>query len=494
MVDYKSFISNTNLLELEENVKPKLELNGFISLFETKINESISTQSAEKAYCYYELNSLYNNRNTWFDNTDPMYILESGVNSMLFKNNEMFIISNKTLSLINESIWDSIESNWNELKDKTKKGVQSVASGAADTWNSMSDGAKKAYEVSKRMSVYIDKATNFLGDNATSIATGLTIASVISGYLPQWGQIAGPWLLASAGAIEVFDGVNKFKKSWEKLNDINISELTKAKESLQAGGPLAIGGIISLTFGIHDIISSPKAAVPGAAITQLHFKKGAKVFEESFLESFLKSENAFLESVEKGISNIIGTVSEKELVKAVGKFLGKGGSALGSALITALIIKIGRLLIGGLFDGVILGLKNISGLISTILSIPTKIAECIDKTAKSVESPIAKIIFNGLDHFLKPLAENLGKFLEKNVKPIFDSARDYFAIVYKELKRYGSLLDNVKLEGKQIVKEPISFISGKPVDANKNDLASVKSLPAFKVSENLLSYKDFILV
>ena len=487
ITNYQSFLNNVDFSSVDEGVKPSLELNKFKDLFGSKIFESESPMLVEKAYACYQFGSLYEHRKSWFEDETPIYSLNSGYDTILFKNNEIFIVSKKSMKHLKEGFIDSVSQGWNNVKNVAKSSVDAVSKEAGSKWEEISDGAKKVYEFSARILSAVGQFAK--EEPLEAIAIVLQILSGIVAFIPAAGQIIGPVLLGIAGSLEVYGGVSKMKESWEKLKDLDITKLERAKQSVAEGAPLVIAGGISIALGLTDVIGATKAAVPGAGSASVVAKKAAETWEKNFVGSFAHNTEHFIVHSCKGLAERIG----EELAESVELFMGKGGSALAATLVTILMVKVGKGVLGGLFDAMIKGLANIAGLFTYILGLPTKLSEALKKVKDSVTTPIAKLLLGGIANFIEPAVSTVGKFLDKYIKPVSSNCQKYFVEVSKKSAEIEKA-DDSKESSEAVVKEPVSKIKPRNADVSKGDLEKVGSLPKLKIQENLLSFKDFILV
>ena len=420
ITNYQSFLNNVDFTSVDEGVKPSLELNKFKDLFGSKIFESESPMMVEKAYACYQLGSLYEHRKSWFDDETPIYTLNSGYDTILFKNSEIFIVSKKSMKHLKEGFIDSVSQGWNNVKNSAKASVENISKEAGSKWEEISDGAKKVYEFSARI---LSAVGHFAKEEPLeAIAIVLQILSGIIAFIPAAGQIIGPVLLGIAGSLEIYGGVAKMRESWEKLREIDISKLERAKQSVAEGAPLIIAGSISIALGLTDIIGATKAAVPGAGSASIVARQAASAWEKNFVGSFAHNSEHFIVHTCKGLAERLGG----ELAESVELFMGKGGSALASTLVTILMVKVGKEVLGGLFDVMIKGLANISGLFTYILGLPTKLSESLKKVKDSVTTPIAKTLLGGIANFIQPAVGAVGKFLDKYIKPVSGTCQKYF--------------------------------------------------------------------
>jgi hypothetical protein len=487
ITNFQSFINQIDFTSLQEGAKPGLELSEFKNLFQSQLFESQSELVLEQAYTCYEVGLLYENRKSWFQTDTPIYTLNSGSNAILFKDSELFVISKKSLKSLKEGFIDSISAGWEAVKSVAKSSVDAVVSGAGKTWDAISDGAKKAYDFAARI---VSAVAEFAkAEPLEAIAIVLQILSGIVAFIPAAGTALGPCLLAGAGALEVIGGVMKSKEAWEKLKDIEINNLAKSKESVSEGAPLIIAGCVSMVLGLNDIITAPKAAIPGAAASSLVLRKSAATWEKTFLSGFAKNTEHFIVHTSGDVAKKMGP----KLVKPLGTFMEKGGSALACTLTSILFVNVGKGILGGLFDVFIKALSGIASAFSFVLSLPTKLADALNKVKDAVSSPIAKTVLGGIAGFIQPAVAAVGKFIDKYVKPTVDKISGYLKAVSENSETLSKTESKVE-KGETVVKDQMTKIKPKNAEVSKEDLSKIKKLPKLKVQESLLSYNEFTRV
>jgi hypothetical protein len=478
---YESFVNEQNLLELSEGVMPKMGLNSFSNMF-GQLFESEDDGTVEKAHVVYELGLLYESRKDWFEDDKQIYMLESGEHNILFKNNSLFIISSPTWKALNEWGWDVFSKAWDTVKKSAQWVVDKTVQVAKEGWAIISKGAQKVWEFAKRIWAAI---TSFAKENVlTCVAMLLQILSGVVSFIPAAGQIAGPILLMLAGGIEIYEGGEKMKEAWEKFHEMEMTKAQKVKEALTEGLPLAVAGSISLVMGLNDIITAPKAAIPGAGATSTAVRGAAKAWEKTFVGSAMRDlDHLIIGAVGKNVSKI-----GANMVGPVNKFMEKGGSALAATTMTFICHKVGSGVLGSIFDTILKGMGAVLKGLSSLLSLPTKISEVIGKIVEAADSIVAKILVFPLKALVGPAMKFLGKFIDNYIRPFIDKASNFLIGLSKSGEALEKATEQSKIQApKPLTDGSIRKIKPKPVETSKDDLKKIKSLPKVKHKSKLMS-------
>lgn len=499
---------NSNPFTLTENVKAKLGINEFSSLFNNSIFESESDPLLlEKAYSTYELGLLYENRKDWFEDDEQIYMIESGDYNLLFKNDSLFFVSNSTLNMLKEGWgWDTAVAIWNKVTSTAKAAIDTVKNVAVATWNAISDGAKKVWEFAKKIT---SAAVEFVkSDPLTCAAIFLQLMSGVVSFIPAAGQAAGPFCLALAGAIEVYVGTTKIRKAWKKFSHIEIntgtagtpgSVVAKSTSSFMEGVPYLVAGSASILLGLNDVMTAPKAALPGAGATSTALRAASQKWSSSFAGQLAHTGEHFMMNVAgKGAAKLGPALSGP-----ISQFMGNGGSGLAATAVSIIMIKVGKSILGSLFDFVLNGMAAISSTFSYVLSIPTKASEMMDRLIKAAESPISKLLVSPLKLIVNPVVKFLGKLLDTYIKPMVDGFTNYLKSIVKNRKSLESYAEQTKAENKQtLATSEVRKVKPKNVEVTKADLAKVKAAKKelkkeAKKNESLnhiQGFEDFLLI
>jgi hypothetical protein len=472
ITSYASF--NSDPFSLSEGIKAKLGINEFSNLFNNSIFESSSDNLLlEKAYSTYELGLLYENRKDWFDDNDQIYYIagEEG-QTLLFKNESLFFVSDSTLKMLKEDwSWNDAKAAWDTVKTSAKSSMDSVASASKEAWDTLSDGAKKAWEFAKKIT---SAAVEFVSkDPLTCAAVFLQLMSGIVAFIPAAGQAAGPVMLGLAGAIEVYVGTTKIKKAWNKFADIDASKKAKAIASFTEGAPFLVAGCSSILLGLNDVMTAPKAALPGVGATSTALRSASTKWSSSFAGHAAHNAEHFIVNVAGKSVSKLGPA----FTGAATKFMGSGGSGLAAGALTIMMLKVGKSILGKFFETVLGGLAGISSGVSFVLSLPTKTSGMLEKLIAAAETPVAKILITPLKSIINPVIKFLGKLIDTYLKPLFDGATEYLNTLSKNYKKLMSYADMVKGDGGEpIVTSQTAKTKPKTVEVTKKDLAAINAM------------------
>ncbi len=484
---YESF---SNPFFLNEGIKAGLDKKDFSKIFGTALFESNSDKALlEKAYSVYELGLLYENRKEWFTDDAPIYNLESDGHQILFKGGNLFIVTNESFKILNEQFWEEAKSAWNSVTASASAAASAAASSAASTWNSLSDGAKKAFEFSKKIT---SAAVEFVkNDPLTCAAIFLQLLSGIVAFIPAAGQATGPVMLGIAGALEVYMGSQKMIKAWDKFSTIDASKTAKAVQTVKEGAPLVIAGIVSIMLGLNDVITAPKAAVPAAGATSTALHSAANKWSSSFAGGIINNTEHFVVNVAGSAAGKVGPT----LAGPIATFMGKGGTGLAATAVSMLMLKVGEGVLGSYFDIVLSGIKLLTQAFSFVLSLPTKASEALNKLIKAADSPLAQVLITPLKYIIQPVVEFLGKMIDTYIKPFVDGATKYLKTLQEQSKTLKGYSDKIKTESPgQLVKNPVGKTKEKPIEVSKEDANKIKTLPKVKESLKIQRLDSFGMV
>jgi phage-related protein len=503
ITSYSSF--NNSPFSLKENVMAKLGIKEFSNLFDNTLFESDSDGLLlEKAYSTYELGLLYENRKDWFEDNEQIYSIEGEDGQiLLFKNESLFFVSESTLRMLKEEwSWSNVSAAWNRVKSSATAAINTAKTAATKTWEVISDGAKKVWEFAKRITSAVVEFVK--SDPLTCAAIFLQLLSAIVSFIPAAGQAVGPFCLALAGAIEVYVGTTKIRKAWKKFSNIEISTGTggkpgalpaKASSSFMEGMPYLVAGSVSILLGLNDVLTAPKAAIPGAGATSTALRATSAKWSSSFAGQLAHTGEHF-------ISNVAGKGAAKlgpSLSGPIAQFMGSGGSGLAATAVSVVMIKVGKSILGTFFDAVLNGMASIASAFSYILSLPTKASEMMEKLIAAAQSPISKILIAPLKNIINPVVKFLGKLLDTYIRPMVDGFSGYLKAVVKNRKSLESYADQTKAENKQtLASSEVRKVKPKNVEVSKEDLAKIKAIKKeVKKNESLnhiQGFEDFQLI
>lgn len=503
ITNYESFISAPNFLELSEGIQAKFGIKEFSGLFESSIFESkTDNMLLEKAYSTYELGLLYENRKSWFESETPIYMLEGEGHKLLFKDSSMFIISNTSYAMLNEQLDDT----WNWISNQTSSAVKSVkanakaavdavATASKETWDALSDGAKKVYAFGKKI---VSAVAEFAkAKPAETAVIVLQILSILVSFFPPVGLWLSPILLAVSGGLEIYEGIHHIKESYAKLKQIGVDNPKRSAESFAVGGPLLIAGLIALAFGVHDIIISPTAGSGVGPLASMGGKKAAQAWGKTYVGTAI---HGFEHFAEHSLAKATAKLGPK-LAPGFGKFLAEKGAQNAPTLISILFVTVGKHILGTMWNSMVNGLATIAKAFSFLLSVPAKIGEAVSKFKASAESQGAKIIATALDSFVGPAMRGMGSFIDNNIRPSIDGASAWLTSISVNYKDLEKLAESEDLSGEKIeVKN--QTIKPKETGVKKDDVKKIQKLPKVtsggsKVKESLnhiRGFDDFSLI
>jgi len=500
ITNYSSF--NNDPFSLKENVMAKLEMKEFSNLFNNSLFESDSDGLLlEKAYSAYELGLLYENRKDWFEDNEQIYMIESGEYNLLFKNDSLFFVSGSTLRMLKEGWgWSDVSAAWNRVKSSATAAINTAKTAATKTWEVISDGAKKVWEFAKRITSAV---VEFAGDPFTAAAIFLQLMSAIVSFIPAAGQAIGPFCLALAGAIEVYVGTTKIRKAWKKFSNIEISQASSGSASITAaastsfmqGIPYLVAGSASILLGLNDVLTAPKAAIPGAGATSTALRATSAKWSSSFAGQMAHTGEHFIINVAGKGASKLGPV----LTGPISKIMGNGGSGLAATAVSVVMLKVGKSILGSFFDAVLNGMASIASAFSYVLSLPTKASEMMEKLIAAAESPISKILISPLKNIINPVVKFLGKLLDTYIRPMVDGFSGYLKAIVKNRKVLESYADQTKAENKQtLVSSEVRKVKPKNIEVSKEDLAKIntvkKEVKKNESLDHICGFEDFSLV
>lgn len=465
----------------------------------------------EKAYNIYELGMLEESKSHWFDNERPLMLehtngiisyLEFEGNILLFKEGEAFMIKESSLKMmkdqdqiINEGLFNQIlDSKLNEsdesllewslfdnpvtnfVSDKVKGAVEwtnknvvqpakklvkeYVIEPLKKAYDALTDGAKKLYDFAKQ--VWNAIATFFkeltLQDILFYVSVALQVIAGIIAFIPAAGTLAGPILLIIAGAIQVGTGVWDVLDGVKIVRECPVDPIKKAAPEFVSGGVKLLGGSVSLLLGINDIVTSSKAAAPGAALSSTAVAAPAKAWVGKTTKALGTTGAAIgmFETLIKYLIESIGKIGTKTVAKTVIKSGSKyGGSKAavlaGNALTKAGSEVIGKKLgdyansaavpmmciaggyaLGWLWDIILGSVAGIGKILNGLMDLPKKVNDSISNFNKEYsDTTIGWIVGGALRAFVSPVTKVLEFFCEKAIKPMFKPVTDWMVSLGK---------------------------------------------------------------
>jgi len=496
----------------------------------------------EKAYSVYEIGMLQEAKSHWFDENRPqIYEHSRGVisylefegNVLLFKDGEAFMVNERSLKMIheqdqsiNEDLFDLVigdklyEWSWsdnpitNGIKGVAKWTNTNIVQPAAkivktyvvdplkSAWDSLSSGARKVYEFSKKI---LNAVITFVSENWQDIFFYISVAlQVIAGivaFIPAAGQVVGPVLLIIAGGIQVALGAYDIFEGVKIVKECPVDPMKKAAPEFIKGGAKLLGGSVSLLLGIHDIVTSPKGAAPGGGMASTAVAVPAKSWVTKTVTG-LKGTGAAIGMfetlikflVEKGGSKLVakaGTegavIAGEALTKAGAEIIGKKlGDKANEAAIPMMCIA-GNYALGWLWDLILGAVAGFGKIINGVLDLPTKTVSAINEFNKKYSgSFVGSIIGGALKTFVSPLAKVLSWFCENKIKPLVKPVTNWMIGLGKNNKSIKQSVESspalkAAVSGGKIP-QPKGGIPGEKVELSSTDKRNLAKIESSKTA------------
>jgi len=476
---------NESIFQLDESGSmAKYNLANFKNLFRNGLLESggvVDEELLEKAHVCYEIAMLTEAKSYWFDTDGEVLKIDAGDHVILIKNNEAFIIAANTLNAINEWLsWADIRYTWDAFTTKVsnfaKEKIQQVKSAAIKTFDTLSDGAKKAWNFLKTCTAAVAK---FLREMTWVewASLGLGVLTAIVGLLgtaiPGATLIAGI-LMCLNGSIHLVEGYHKYKDAKDVLSKYgSTDEIAKAATAVSQALPNMSFGTIFMILGFNDLSHglSDALANPAAGSVSLAIKGAA-----------LKATKSYVAKSAVKIEKIMGDVL-KEALNAMDKKITAKVAGMASYNLIAVWgeILLSRIM-GWLWRGLLRSGKQVTQGISFLLGLPQKLSSAIGAIQKNATSDVGKIVAKALGTLIKPMMDSAARSIAKNIKPWIQEAKDWFdrQIIASEVCE--AILKNHKGElesGEEEVPEKIgkSLIKGQAVDIDDGEIKKLEGLP-----------------
>jgi ElaB/YqjD/DUF883 family membrane-anchored ribosome-binding protein len=472
--DFSKFVKDKGNEFLSEGVMIKFTLEEFANIFRPQLLESEGNDMLiENAYSFYEMGVLYEQNKSWFSDDSPIYTITGDLGTVLFKNESMFIINERTMRAINEGLFGELSDGWERVKANAKKAYTETKNLAKGTWDLISTGAKKAISFSSKI---IAATTAFVTENPIkAVVIGLQVLSIGTAFLPPPFNLISPFLLAISGGIEIYQGIEQVKKGWEKVSELDLSRGEKIKESLMEGLPDIIAGSVATVLGLHDIMEAP-AALAGSGIGTLAAKRAAHAWETRFLGKFSEKYNNMVSVIikDKGTIKLAQTFG-----KDISKILLKAGNSLMSLLVTLIMNHCGKEILGGLYDVVLSGANKFGEFIKFLIDAPKNISSKLNSfidSANKTDSPMVKIVASALSTFVAPFIKIVSSVIDSTLRPLLEPVSQFMSTMGKnktELEKLGRSLDDSKeppVFKKEAPRQPKKYETG------KEDLKYIKKI------------------
>jgi hypothetical protein len=509
----------------------------------------------EKAYSVYEIGMLQEAKSHWFDENKPqIYEHSRGVisylefegNILLFKDGEAFMVNERSLKMIhdqdqsiNEDLFDLVLGDklyewWSWSDNPITNGIKGAAKWAntnivqpaakivktyvvdplKSAWDALSTGAKKVYEFAKKI---LSAIGTFIKENWQDIVFYITVAlQVIAGivaFIPAAGQVVGPVLLIIAGSIQVFLGGYDIFEGIKIVRECPVDPMKKAAPEFIKGGAKLLGGGVSLLLGIHDIVTSPKAAAPGGAlastavavpakswvsktVTALGTSGAAIGMFETLIKFLVESGGKVI--TKAGVETVISSggkyaakktavIAGEALTKAGAEIIGKKlGDKANEAAIPMLCIA-GNYALGWLWDIILGAIAGFGKMINGILDLPKKTVSSIDEfNKKHSGSIIGSIIGGALKTFVSPVAKVLAWFCENKIKPIIKPVTNWMIGLGKHNKSIKKSVESTPALKAAVsggkIPQPKGGIPGEKVEVSPTDKRNLTKIESSKTA------------
>lgn len=511
----------------------KEELSDF---FSGSINENISEEGREyfleKIYQNYELGLLYEYKKNWFDDPERVHYLVTEDSAILFKGNEMHIISLNSLeSLKNGDFsldegWEWISNAWdsgvkwakNNIVEPAKKAVKKyiiepvkqAAEWVGDKFNDLveflTDGAKKLWALVKQIYAAV-KA--FVQENPlTAIGILLQLLASVIGMIPVVGQGIAAILSTIGGGITVYEGVTDIIKAYNI-----IGRADKVIQIVKGGAKLVFGGVGTI-LGIRDIIMSSAEAATFTGGFALAIKGQVIAWSRKF------SGTAFGAAATVGAGKVLGCstwlgeffqtlcskapfmknlASKSGRASKIVKYGAQGADAAKGNVQSALIDSenpdwdgkinesntdgwsfgellvnfmsyVGQSCFSFIYNAVISGIAGVGKAINGLVNLPGRISDSIDRFRSNASGLVETTLAKALSFVVGPMAKCVKNFINEYIKPSTDKLTGWMISLGKRNKDITA-----KIKSNPKLKSPVPDIkksSAKKIPAQPVKLSS----------------------
>ena len=429
--DWSSFLIDDSRKKITENNSiSEYSSSDLVKMMSEQINESngfLTEKMIHDAHSVYELNLLYEKKSHWFEDSKELIYLESNGYVILFKNNEVHLIEEKTFKA-NESIFYVAEEldvfkpfKW--LWGKAKQVGGSILGG-------LSKGAKLVYTWCKKSVSAVGVFLKKKWDDGTILDYGIPILSGLAVLIGWWtgavplGNMIGGAILVLGGIRHIVIGRKKLKKAKEYykesgqitmdqanyLNKIN-QEATNWRESI----PYWLGGWSCILIGVFDLMYGVKLAITGDPHS-IHGSSSWSNWAHEISEKVLKIPpfaqidmfKDWIGSFFKGMlymadpfkgSEFFGSLS-KEAAKTGGKAISISLIGIIGALLTPLLKK----LFGSTYDDIVnFGADKYAESLRYLANIPSNLKKGMQDYCEKNDGFFAWIISGALKKIMNPL-------------------------------------------------------------------------------------------
>lgn len=478
----KSFNEYNNdfseILKLDENksmVKYNFtEFKQFFNNLLLESTDSIDDKIYENAHTFYEFAMLAEAKPHWFDSPGELLRLDSGDHVILIKNNEAFILTSKTMNSINEKLsWDDLKSGWNYVKGVVSKGAQKIL-------DTVSEGARKAWEFSKKC---VNVAKSFILDsdvrqNAALVLSILgALLAVANQTIPGISIVAGI-CCALGGALNIWEAHDNYVAAQKVLSQVNNPSLLTATLIKKCVPLVTLTGIL-LAIGFYEVcIEAPKVLIdPTAGIVGLWIRNKAIRASNTFSTTLLGKSSLWLDGYIRQAMSRMGVQSDKVI---------KAGVSFTNVAIASMIAPFVKVVIGEYWNIICKVANKFVSSIQWILSIPKKLSEAFDKI-KSSSNVIAKIISPGIELIAQPMVDFLAKLINTHISPSVNKAKEILERQIKANEECDKIWEDFVEKNPTIISGvvPVSTKDEKRVKINTATIATQQDLKKIKQIKNL---------
>jgi hypothetical protein len=458
------------LNSLSESVMAFFSIEDFKREVLPHLNESTDFDSIKESYAIYELSLLHTHRPDWFMDEKEIVVLPN------YDEHKVILSKNESLFIISMSTWSAIqESNW--LSKAYEKGKEL----AGDAWNLLKSGAQKVWGFISKLAVTTWEYTK---KNPLEVAAiTLNVLGGIMAFVPAVGQIVAPIATVLSGGIEVVAGSLKINTGVNFLKEIT-DPFIKSMAAAREGIPYLCAGGVTMFLGASDMITAVKDATPG----MLGIKQSTKKLAETASD---KLSHTFIGHLEHGLKEAVEEFGSKYLNKAVPQSI-KLASTSATALMCIVLVKLGKGVLGKLFDFIIDGISSIGKGFELLMDLPERMTDVIDELGKS-DSYVAKLVHGGLKKAVQPISKALSGFIDNNVRPIAEPVTSYLNLLPANYKSALETLEKhvkdmkdapITVEHNKVEKEEITLSS-----EEKSTLKQLKSGSFSKSNKSVNSYE-----
>lgn len=503
---FYSFAPNDGTINLDElftlnenGSSAKYSKEEFKNLFSGHLLESegyVDDSLLESAHTFYELSMLYEAKSNWIESEGKFNYLDCDSHVILMKNGEGYMIEKSTMEAaksLNEGLWDSIKSGWNSLKDKAKSAIKKTASFFKGAWDTLSYGAKKAWEFVKTCaSVVVEfvKGMTFLEWAALTMSVlsailgvlgAIALGSAVFSWLsPILNTIAGIFQ-AVGGGIHLYEGSHKISAANKILaKNPTITPTNKMVASITQGLPEYITGGGMIALGIYDITKAATSPIDPSSGTQ-------SVAVGTTVKSSLIQTGKAIGKPGGAIHHFIEHAGLALMKKAGIKVATEAGKEAVGKVFTALISTVSSSILSGvlgwIWEFILKAGQAITKGFDYLIKIPAKISGAIETFNKEANNTFTKIIAKGLAKIVKPMTDAASKAISKYIQPLVDKLKKWFE---RQIKSYKESLELMK----EYKHELHTGLAGHEVKKPEKGSGKNPLAPKHKIDDSKVTKKD----